>query len=156
MITSSSSSTVIKPLGSEVHPDPPSVYVNVDVPSEIAVTIPLLVMEATAGFELYHEPPEFGSKAVVEAIHKVSFPEIITVGLGLMVIGRVAFETHPVAKFVKVNVAVPVVRPVTIPVFETEATAGLLLVQVPPVLGDKEVAVFIQISDGPLMLTEGF
>lgn len=49
--------------GSEEHPS--VVYVNVTVPAEIAVTIPLLVIVATKGLELVHEPPLDGVIAVV-------------------------------------------------------------------------------------------
>ena len=40
---------------------------------------------------------------------------------------------------VKVNVAVPADLPVTMPELSTDATAGLLLDQVPPVDGDNVV-----------------
>jgi len=46
---------------------------------------------------------------------------------------------QPVIVLVKVNVAVPADSPVTTPVFVTEAINGLLLVQVPPVVGDKVI-----------------
>ena len=40
---------------------------------------------------------------------------------------------------VKVNVAVPAVTPVATPAFVTFAINGLLLVQVPPVVGDNVI-----------------
>ena len=45
---------------------------------------------------------------------------------------------HPVAVFVKVNAAEPAVTPVTTPALVTAALA-LLLIQVPPVVGDKVI-----------------
>ena len=46
---------------------------------------------------------------------------------------------QPVIELVKVNVAVPADNPVTTPAFVTEANDGLLLIQVPPVVGDKVI-----------------
>ena len=43
---------------------------------------------------------------------------------------------------VKVNVAVPGNSPVTKPAGVTEAIVGLLLIQVPPVAGDKVIVLF--------------
>lgn len=50
---------------------------------------------------------------------------------------------------------IPPDTPVTIPPFVTEATAGLLLTQVPPVDGNKVVVLFTQIDDSPEILTAG-
>jgi hypothetical protein len=46
---------------------------------------------------------------------------------------------QPVIELVKVNVAVPADIPVTTPALVTEAINGLLLIQVPPVVGDKVI-----------------
>ena len=62
---------------------------------------------------------------------------------------------HPVEDCVKVKVASPAENPVTTPAFVTEATAGLLLTQVPPDVGDKVVVAFIQMEETPEILTEG-
>lgn len=51
--------------------------------------------------------------------------------------------------------AVPAETPVTTPALVTVATAGLLLVQVPPVVGDKVVVDATQILEAPVMLTTG-
>ena len=67
----------------------------------------------------------------------------------------VAFDIHPLL-LVNVNVAVPAPTPVTSPVFVTVATAVLLLVQVPPVLGLNCVLDKLQIAFGPIIDTTGF
>lgn len=59
------------------------------------------------------------------------------------------------AVFVNVNCAVPALFPVTIPAFETDATAGLELTQVPPELGDNVVVAFLHIAVGPVMIATG-
>ena len=56
---------------------------------------------------------------------------------------------------VKVKVAVPADMPVTNPALVTVATAGLLLVQMPPVVGDKVVVCPTQILALPVMLATG-
>jgi hypothetical protein len=77
------------------------------------------------------------------------------VGAFLTSIGAVGNEGQPVAVNVKVKVAVPGATPVTTPPFVTVATAGLLLVHVPPVLGDNVVLFPIQISALPTISTVG-
>jgi hypothetical protein len=62
---------------------------------------------------------------------------------------------QPVVVEVKVNVDVPMETPVTIPELETEATAGLLLSQVPPVVGDNVVVELPQMEVPPVILTAG-
>jgi hypothetical protein len=52
-----------------------------------------------------------------------------------MVMIGVLFDAQPVVELVNTKVAVPGAIPVTRPVFDTVATDGLLLVQVPPLLG---------------------
>jgi len=56
---------------------------------------------------------------------------------------------------VKVNLAKPAERPVTTPPLVTEATDGLSLAQVPPVVGDNWVTSPIQIPVGPVTATVG-
>lgn len=51
--------------------------------------------------------------------------------------------------------AVPAVKPVTTPALVTEATEGLLLTQVPPVVGDKVVVAPTQMVLEPVILTAG-
>lgn len=73
----------------------------------------------------------------------------------MTVTGSVGAETQPVFVLVNVNVAVPAETAVTTPALVTVATAGLLLDQVPPVLGDKPVISPIQSVLTPMMLTIG-
>lgn len=53
------------------------------------------------------------------------------------------------------NVTVPEVTPVTTPPFVTVAIEVLLLVQVPPELGESVVVLPTQILDEPVILTLG-
>jgi len=56
---------------------------------------------------------------------------------------------------VKVKVADPTATPVTTPLFVTVAIALLLLIQVPPVIGDRVVMPPGQMEVGPVMETVG-
>ena len=60
-------------------------------------------------------------------------PTIGAVGLAFTV--KLLLDVHPVAVSVKVKVTVPALMPDTTPVFVTVATAVLLLIHVPPVVG---------------------
>jgi len=62
---------------------------------------------------------------------------------------------QPVADEVNVNVDVPIETPETTPVLVTVATAGLLLTQVPPVVGDNVVVELPQMEAPPVILTVG-
>ena len=63
---------------------------------------------------------------------------------------------QPFEELVNVNVTLPVVEPaVTTPAFVTDAIEGLLLTQVPPVVGDKVVVEPAQIVELPVILTVG-
>ena len=62
---------------------------------------------------------------------------------------------HPVAVSVKVNVAEPAPTEVIFPLLSTVATAGLLLIQVPPVVGDKVDVPPTQTEVLPVKLTAG-
>ena len=77
-----------------------------------------------------------------------------TSGVGLTVTAEVVLA-HPVDVCVKVNVAVPPDTPVTTPAFVTEATPGLSLTQVPPVVGDKVVVAGKQSDELPVISTTG-
>jgi hypothetical protein len=57
--------------------------------------------------------------------------------------------------FVKVKVAVPAPTPVTTPALVTVATIGSLLIQVPPLDGERPVVAPTQTLVGPLILTVG-
>lgn len=82
-------------------------------------------------------------------------PVNVMMGFALTVTVAVLFDTHPVAVFVKEKVAVPVDKPVTTPALFTEAMVGLLLVQVPPVTGLKEVVLPSHIELGPVIFAGG-
>ena len=79
---------------------------------------------------------------------------IIGPGLGFIVTVVVVL-LHPVLVCVNVNVTLPAETPVTIPAFVTVAIAGLLLIHVPPVVGDNVVVPFTQIEELPIMFTIG-
>jgi hypothetical protein len=59
-------------------------------------------------------------------------------GRALTVIAEVEL-LQPVPVCVKVKVALPAATPITIPALVTVATAGLLLAQVPPLVGDSVI-----------------
>jgi hypothetical protein len=59
-------------------------------------TSPLLATVATEGLLLTHVPPKLGDTLVVYPTHMLFGPFMSTVGLGLIVIGRVDSEVHPV------------------------------------------------------------
>ena len=106
---------------------------------------------------LTHVPNIVGLTVVVPPIHKLVFaPVIFVVGRPITVTALVAFDAHNVVLFVKVKVAVPAPTPVTTPAFVTVATAVLLLVHVPPVVGLNVVVEPSHIVFEPVMLTPGF
>lgn len=65
-------------------------------------------------------------------------------------------EVHPVAAFVNVKVTLPNPTPVTTPAFVIVAIPVLLLVHVPPVVGDNVVLAPTQMVLGPVIFTIGF
>ena len=114
------------------------VYEITDVPGEIAVNNPVEeTMEATNGLLLLHVPPVvLLARVVVSPTQSAVVPEI-GAGSGLTVNGVVIKQ--PVDA-VYVIVATPADSPVTTPVDESiEATAGLLLLHVPPAPSNKGV-----------------
>lgn len=128
------------------------VNVIVTVPAETPVTTPALVTVATLVLLLDHVPPLKGVRLAVYPTQTLVAPP--KTGNKLTVTFPVVAE-HPVVLLVNVKLAVPCVTPVTKPAFVTVATAGLLLVHVPPVVGDKVVVVPIQILLPPVILTAG-
>ena len=59
-------------------------------------------------------------------------------------------EEQPLAEEVYVKVADPASKPVTTPVLlSIEAIVGLLLIQFPPVFGDKAIVLPMQTEPGP-------
>lgn len=130
--------TVMAAVGIDVHPVVLFVKVNVAVPTATPVTTPLLDTVAIAGLLLVQVPPVVGDNLVGPPIHMVVLPVMATVGLAMTVTVGVGADTHPL-ELVNVKVTVPVATPVTIPALVTVALALLLLVHVPPVVGDKVV-----------------
>jgi hypothetical protein len=155
MLTIGAALTVTKPVGADTHPVTASVKVKVAVPADTPVTRPALVTVATAGLLLTQVPPVVGDKVVVLPTQMLVEPVMLTEGAAFTVTGAVGEETQPVLVLVKVKVAEPAATPVTTPAFVTVATARLLLVHVPPVVGDKAVVPPIQILLEPVMLTTG-
>jgi hypothetical protein len=131
------------------------VNVKVAVPGATAVTSPALVTVATDGLLLTQVPPLDGDNPVMPPIHRLFTPTMLTIGIGFTVIAAVGAETHPVAVLENIKVAVPAEIPVTTPAFETVATLGLVLTQVPPPDGIKVEVEPSQMLVGPEMLTVG-
>jgi len=88
-------------------------------------------------------------------IHKVGVDEAAPASLVAFIVTAVVVLLHPVAVAENVKVELPVVKPVTVPPAVTDATAGLLLTHVPPVVGDNVVVDPTQIELVPVMLTVG-
>lgn len=78
-----------------------------------------------------------GDSVVVDPSHMVVAPVMVAVGGLSTVILEVGLEEQPVEVLVKVKLADPVLTPVTLPPFVTEATVGLLLIHVPPEVGES-------------------
>jgi len=119
-----------------LHPVDVSVKVNVTMPADTPVTTPALVTVALAVLLLVHVPPVVGDKVIVLPTHTAE--PAVTVGNAFTVTEEVVL-LHPVVVWVKVNVTVPADTPVTTPPLVTVAIAVLLLVHVPPVVGDKVI-----------------
>jgi hypothetical protein len=127
------------------------------VPALTAVINPAFVIVATPVLLLAHVPSVVGLAVVVPPIQSDVFdPDIFVVGRAVTVTELVASDGHSVVLFVKVNVAVPPLTPVTTPAFVTVAIDVLLLVHVPPVAGLNVVVFPAHIVLAPVMLTLGF
>jgi hypothetical protein len=108
------------------------VKVNVTVPGLTPVITPALVTVAIPVLLLVQVPPEVGLTVPVMLMHIEE--GAVTVGFGFTVTVVVVLLQVVVA-FVKVKVALPALTPVITPALVTVATALLLLVHVPPVVG---------------------
>lgn len=155
IVTTGIAFTVTVAVGAEAHPVRELVKVKVAVPADMPVTTPAFVTVATEALLLAQVPPVEGDNVVVNPTQILAVPVILTTGKALTVTAEVARETQPVPESVKVKVAEPAVTPVTTPASVTVATAGLLLIQVPPVEGDKVVVAPTQIVLAPVILTAG-
>lgn len=155
MLTTGIALIVTALVGKDTQPVLVLVKVKVAVPADTPVTTPALVTVAMAGLLLAQVPPVEGDKVVVAATQMLLRPVILTTGKAFTVTAEVGFEIQPVVELVNVKVAVPADIPVTMPLFVTVATPVLLLVQVPPVVGDKVVLAPTQMLLDPVMLTVG-
>lgn len=78
--------TVTVPVGAETQPVVAFVNVNVAVPADTPVTMPVMASTvATAGALLTHVPPTLGDRVVVEPIHILFDPVMLTTGVGFTV-----------------------------------------------------------------------
>lgn len=111
-----------------------SVNVKVTEPGAAPVTTPAFVTVAIELLLLVHVPPVVGDNVMLLPTHTVA--GALTTGLGFTVTEEVVL-THPVDVCVNVKVTSPAATPVTTPAFVTVANELLLLVHVPPVVGDK-------------------
>ena len=98
------------------------------------MTTPALVTVATAVLLLVHVPPLVGDSVAVLPTHTDA--GAVTVGSALTVTDEVVL-LHPVVPSVNVNVTLPADTPVITPALVTVAMAVLLLVHVPPLVGDS-------------------
>jgi hypothetical protein len=128
--------------------------VKVALPDEIPVTIPAFVTVATEVLLLTHVPPDEGVNVTVPPIH-TDVAEALTIGTVFTVTAEVVL-LHPVDVSVNVKVALPVAIPVTTPALVIVATEGLLLIHVPPVLGESVIVLPTQTEDGADTLGFGF
>ncbi len=139
----------------DIQPVEEEVNINLTVPCDIPVTIPPLVIVATAILVLVQVPPDDGDIVVVFPTQIGLFPVIETVGLAFTVMGKVAADIHPDDDNVNLNVAVPAETPCTNPELVTVATVGLRLVQLPPIVGASVVTEPTQMVVAPVILTTG-
>ena len=141
-------------VGFDTQPVEEFVKTKVALPAFTPVTRPALLTVAIATLLLVHVPPLVGLNVVVAPAHMVEFPVIETAGFGFTVMAFVGFDTQPL-DFVNIKVVAPALTPVTRPELLTVAIAGLLLLQVPPVVGLRVVVVPIHILLGPVIATAG-
>ena len=92
---------------------------------------------------------------MLDPVHTALFAAVIGVIAGNVPTVTVpVLSEQPVGK-VKINFALPADTPVTTPELFTVATAGLVLVHVPPVVGSNCVVVPTQIAFEPAMESTG-
>jgi len=114
-------------------------------PPDTAVTKPAPFTEATAGLELLHEPPVTVELNTVEnPVHKFRLPVITPAEMPVLTVtAMMAVESRQgaVPKTVYLIFTVPSETAVTNPAALTVATAGLLLLQLPPLTVEENWAV---------------
>ena len=142
-----------EPLGLE-HPVVALVKVIFAVPPATPVTTPPLLMVATIGLLLTQVPPVVGVKFAVAPIHTVAGDGTVITGSAFTVIEAVVL-LQVVVVFVNVKVEVPANNPVTTPALVTEAIVGLLLIQVPPDVGDNVMVLPTQTGPVPEIIGVG-
>ena len=64
-------------------------------------------------------------------------------------------NSQPVVMLINLKLAVPAPTPVTTPLLPTGATNSLVVVQMPPTVGDNCVVLPTQITDGQTRATNG-
>jgi hypothetical protein len=128
-----------------LHPVDVWVNVNVTLPADTPVITPAFVTEATAALLLIQVPPVVGDKVAV--LPTQTEAGAVTAGKAFTVTEEVVL-LHPVFASVNVNVTVPADTPVITPEFVTVALAVLLLIQVPPVVGDSVAVLPTQTDAG--------
>jgi hypothetical protein len=136
------------------HPEVVLVNVILAVPPVTPVTTPPLLIVATAGLELIQVPPVVGVKLAVAPIQTVAGDGTVIIGNALTVIEAVVL-LQVVVVFVNVKVEVPANNPVTTPALVTEAIVGLLLIQVPPDVGDNVMVLPTQTGPVPEIIGVG-
>jgi hypothetical protein len=101
---------------------------------------------------LVHTPPVVGES---------TFVSLIQISEGAVTTGKLYIVTaevvllHPVVEIVNLKVVVPAITPVTAPALVTVAIAGLLLIQVPPVVGDNVLVNPLHIDAGEVTIGKG-
>ena len=107
---------------------------------------------------VYHKrlvPVAVNALAVAFCAYRTGVDTVGAAGIAFTVTAAVAKDAHPVLVCVNVNVGAPLATPDTTPALVTVANAVLLLVHVPPVVGDKVVVAPTHIAFAPVMLTTG-
>lgn len=134
-----------------LHPVVAFVKVKVTFPEDNPVITPELVTVARALLLLIHVPPVVGVSVAV--LPTQTEAGAVTIGNELIVTGEVLL-LHPVVLLVKVKVTFPGDTPVITPAFVTVALAELLLVHVPPVVGERVAVLPTQTETGEVIAGE--
>ena len=131
----------------------PSVKVKVTLPAPTPVITPALVTVATEVLLLVQVPPEVGDNVAVPPTHKAE--GAVTTGKELTMTEEVVL-LQLVVPSVKVKVTLPAPTPVITPALVTVATEVLLLVQVPPDVGDNVAVLPTHKAEGAVAAGKAF